>query len=726
MRTTIDEPVGANGTTPPLRVLIADDEVGSRRLLEAALSRRGYEVVSCEDGDAAWRALQSAYAPRLAVLDWMMPGMDGVEICRRLRATETHGARYLILLTSRQRTDDIVEALDAGADDHVRKPFEPDELAARVRAGFRVLELQDGLSRRVDQLKAINEAMGVFVGNGSWQQASAVLLRAALRQTDSACGFAGVVVEGALRVLAHEGSTWDAVENRDVYEKALRTYEEVGHLELRDLGNLFGRAITSGEVVLSNAPESDPRSSLGLPAGHPRLSSLLVVPILHAKQVVGILGVANRPDGYTSADVERVCLLASTGSVLYDSYRHAQAEAVLEARARQTEKLQAIGRLAGGIAHDFNNMLTAITGHSELLLGSVHALDPLRKDVVQIRKAAERAASLTRQLLAFSRKQVLAPQVLDLRGVLEDISPMLRRLLGEDVQLETRMPETLGCVHADRGQIEQVLMNLVINARDAMPRGGRITVSIADGQLAEALLRKGVGASGETGPCVILSVIDEGCGMDAETLSHLFEPFFTTKALGRGTGLGLATIYGIVRQSKGQICVESQVGQGTRFDVYLPRIDADGAQETEAQELLAPTAARATERLLLVEDDEYVRDLVQSVLSHEGYRVTVAGGCQEALRLWQEVGSEVALVVTDVVMPEMSGDRLVERLKATNPELRVLYMSGYTETGIVKQGVLAPGTNFIQKPFTPKALGQRIRALLDSPCREAVGSLDDR
>jgi signal transduction histidine kinase/ActR/RegA family two-component response regulator len=374
----------------------------------------------------------------------------------------------------------------------------------------------------------------------------------------------------------------------------------------------------------------------------------------------------------------------------------------------QSQKLEAVGQLAGGVAHDFNNLLTVIGGYSEMLLKGAAPEDPSRQKILEIRKAAERAASLTRQLLAFSRKQVLQPKVLDLNSVVPDMGKMLRRMIGEDIELRTVLQPDLGNVKADPGQMEQVVMNLVVNARDAMRSGGTLTIETANAYLDETYARHHVAVV--PGPYVMLAVSDTGTGMDEVTQQRIFEPFFTTKTLGKGTGLGLSTVYGIVKQSGGSIWAYSEVGKGTIFKVYLPRVD-ERAEEYKHVATLTDLP-KGTETILLAEDAEMVRNLAKEVLETSGYRVLEATTGKAALRIAHQNQEQIHLLLTDVVMPEMSGRELANQLVLLHPEMRVLYMSGYTEDTIVHHGVLEEGINFIQKPFGPDTLSLKVREVL--------------
>jgi PAS domain S-box-containing protein len=382
----------------------------------------------------------------------------------------------------------------------------------------------------------------------------------------------------------------------------------------------------------------------------------------------------------------------------------------LEEQFRQSQKMEAIGKLASGVAHDFNNILTVIMGNCDFLLNNLKPDDLLRKDVEQIERAGARAASLTRQLLAFSRQQVLQPTELDLNEIITNLQRMLERLIGEDIDLITLLDPHLRRLKADPGQIEQVIMNLVVNARDAMSQGGKLTLETKNVYLNEAYVDQHVGVT--PGPYALLAISDTGVGMDKEVLSHIFEPFFTTKELGKGTGLGLAMVHGIVTQSGGHIWVDTEPEQGSTFKVYLPQL----LQNLET--LQAPKPAKGvvtgSETILLVEDEDLVREMTRRVLRKYGYTVLEASDGQEALTLCEAYQEKINLLITDIVMPGgMNGHDLAEYLTTLHPEMKVLYMSGYTDTVIGHRGILAPGITFLQKPFTPTVLIHKVRGILD-------------
>ncbi len=475
-----------------------------------------------------------------------------------------------------------------------------------------------------------------------------------------------------------------------------------------------GQAVKSGDVIIFNdylktfgrrptnvylyydEDSRDPRSTI-------------IAPMKIMGDVIGVIEVQSyESEAYTQEHATAMRMAANLAANAIENVRLLESEKHNAEQLRQSQKLESVGRLAGGIAHDFNNMLTAINGYSDLTLRRLSADDPLRRFVEEIKKAGERSAGLTNQLLAFSRRQVLKPKILEINQVVTETSQMLQRLIGEDIQLNISLDAKLGSVKADPGQITQVIMNLVVNARDAMPRGGNLTIETRNVYLDEDYAAYHLPT--QSGSYILLAVSDTGTGIDDETRQHIFEPFFTTKQVGKGTGLGLATVYGIVKQSGGYIWIYSEVGVGTTFKIYLPRVDGAGLLEETP---LSTEIPNGTETILLVEDEEIVRNLSRQILEACGYTVIEARNGIEALEVCASQEVKIDLLMTDVVMPQMGGRELSERLAETNPRISVLFTSGYTDDAIIRQGVIKVGSNFIQKPFTFDLLAQKVREVLD-------------
>ena len=431
------------------------------------------------------------------------------------------------------------------------------------------------------------------------------------------------------------------------------------------------------------------------------------------------LRIAGETRGQVEVFYTEPCTHKDEGPFLYEERQLIQAIARIvsqaleqnriQAQLRQAQKMEAVGQLAGGVAHDFNNLLNIIIGYSELALERHNLSEPVKGIVTEVRKAGERAASLTRQLLAFSRKQMLAPKVLDLNEVTRDISDMVRRMVGEDVRVETVCADNLWHVKADPDQITQVIMNLASNARDAMPKGGRLTITTSNAELTGESTERRV--TMPVGKYVLMAVSDTGMGMDERTQAHLFEPFFSTKERGKGTGLGLATVYGIVKQSGGYVWVESEVGHGSTFKIYLPKVDCPAEPVKGAR--VETRAADGAETVLIVEDEEGVRTLVRDYLQTRGYNMLQASNGDEAIRVARECAGNIDLLITDVIMPGMYGSECAQRLRAAKPNMSVLYISGYTEAAAHQRGNLEAGAPFLQKPFTPAQLASRVRGILD-------------
>ena len=633
---------------PPLNVLLLEDRSADAELIVHELKKAGFEPAwqRVEDETAYRHALESA--PDLILADYNMPALSAPRALELLR--ETHPDVPFIVVSGSIGEEIAVQLLKSGATDYLLKD-RLGRLGEAVRRAVGERQLVQA-KREADRLRDAAEARSRFALEashvGTWE-----------------CDF--------MTGVAHWSDMLEALHGmpRGTFGGTLEAFFECIHGEDRP----------GVEASIARAMREHTDWS--------------------------IMYRTMWPDG-------TVHWISGVGRTIYDEVgRAARAAGIgldvterrsLEERYRQAQKMEAIGQLAGGVAHDFNNLLTAIHGYSILIAEELPPDSPLLEDLQQIRHSADRATSLTRQLLAFSRRQILDPHVLDLRESVKAIEPMLRRLIGEDITFTVRAAADVGRIKADPGQIEQVVMNLALNARDAMPRGGTLLIDVADATMEKSAANE----PARSGPWVRLAVSDTGDGMDPDTQARIFEPFFTTKLSGQGTGLGLSTVYGIVAQSGGHVVVDSAVGRGSTFSVYLPGVD-DPAELIVTHQ--APASTRGTETILVVEDEEAVRELVQKALRRYGYRVLVAATPREALDLASQA-ERIHLLISDMVLPEMSGREMASRMLEIQHGMHVLYMSGYTDHVILDGGVLEPGMSFLQKPFTPPALAHKVREVL--------------
>ena len=634
------------------RILIADDNPDLRAYMSRLLEPH-YRVEAVGDGQAALE-LTRKRIPDLVLSDVMMPRLDGFGLLRELRADERTRTIPVVLLSARAGEESAVEGLNAGADDYLVKPFSARELLARVRTHLELARVRRALlETEQGRLEAVLQQMpaGVIIA-----KASSGELILANGKVDAILHHSFRPGEGIEQYSSYQGFHLDGRAYKpEEYplSRSLLTGEEIANEEIEYLcGDGIRRILNA-----NSAPIRDRNGNI----------------------VAGLV-------------------------IFYDVTEHRR----LEQQLLQSQRMEAVGRLAGGVAHDFNNFLTVIIGHSQLLIDRLASNDPMRTDIQEVEKCAQHAADLTRQLLAFSRKQILQPKVLDLNAIVANLEKMLRRLIGEDVELTVRLNPSLGRVKTDPGQVEQIIVNLAANARDAMPGGGKLTIETANTDLGDLYARQHADVA--PGQYVMLAVSDTGAGMDRETQARIFEPFFTTKERGKGTGLGLATVYGIVKQSQGHIWVYSEPGHGSTFKVYLPRIE-EAADITSPLSMPSPSVG-GSETVLLVEDDDTVRRLVRQVLSCHGYTVMECRSPEEALAMSSNYSGRIHLMVTDVVMPGSSGPELAQRITAQRPETRVLFMSGYTDDAIVHHGVLDAGVAFLEKPFTPDNLLRKVREVL--------------
>jgi two-component system cell cycle sensor histidine kinase/response regulator CckA len=667
-----------------MKILIVDDLELNRKLLRVILQTDGMETLEAEDGAAALEVMKGAL-PDAIISDILMPNMDGYRLCKEIRANPRWAKIPVVIYTSTYVSAGEAElALKCGADKYMKKPSPSDEIITAIRG-----LVASGRIEKPVYDKSFGEAVIL-------KQYSEVLVQKLEK-----------------RNLELYELTDQLTQSEEKFRQLVENINQIFFLV--GPGGVPGIYISpSYEKVFGRTCASfyeNPLSWLDcvVPEDRSRVEEL-VRTHLGGFEVEYRLSTATRAVRWIRARyfpvVDKAGKAIRLGGVAEDITPFKQAEAQL----RHAQKMDGIGRLAGGIAHDFNNILTAITGYSYFLLTTLAADDPQRADVVEIQNAAERAASLTRQLLAFSRQQVLQPKVVDLNALVQETEKMLRRLIGENMNLAALLAPDAGRITADPGQIAQVLLNLVVNARDAMPQGGKITIETANVELGDDHARKHPDA--RLGPHVLLAVSDTGCGMDPEILSHLFEPFFTTKEAGKGTGLGLATVYGIVKQSSGSISVESEPGHGSTFKIHFPRVQEAVEALPAAAALAGPT--RGCETILLVEDDEAVRKFVHRLLDQIGYTVLQARNPKEAIQIFDGRKEPIHLLLTDIVMPGMRGDELANHLSPLWPHMKVVFISGYTEAGVVRRDLLNSDTAFIQKPVDPAILTGKVREMLDT------------
>jgi signal transduction histidine kinase len=572
-----------------------------------------------------------------------------------------------------------------------------------------VREANTNLQQKTELLAAASEALRVYLDKGDWKTAHGVLLRCALKQTQSEYGFIGVVIDGSrLRILAHEGMNWEEHLSPELYKQAVRDQAQHGYVEFTNLDNLFGVVIKTGSVVLTNRPAADAILQAAEPM-HLVAKSFLGVPIKRGADVIGMIAVANRHGNYESAHQNQLEALGHQAAVLCDSYHRSLHVASLEEQVRVAQKMEAVGLLAGGVAHDFNNLLQVIQGYTAIAIDSMTAPPERRSSLDQVRAAGERAAQLTQQLLAFGRQQTLQKIDLDLNVVIQQLLRMIRRVIGEQITVDFIPGHELGNVNADQAQMDQVLLNLCLNSRDAMPNGGRITIE-TENVLVNGSFRESHPWA-KPGRYVLVTVSDNGCGMDRETVARIFEPFFTTKPKEKGTGLGLAVVYGVVKQHEGMIHVYSEPGKGTTFKIYVPIVTRSAASIGPKH---APPPGTGTETVLLAEDEQMVRELAQRILSKAGYRVLIAKDGAEACALFALHAQEISLVILDVVMPQLGGRDTYERLVRQRPGIPVIFCSGYAGSALSADALGNSGAKLLAKPYGADELLGCVRTVLDN------------
>ncbi|MBN1407892.1 MAG: response regulator [Calditrichaceae bacterium] len=670
-----------------MKVLIVDDKKDNRYFLETLLKGNGYEISSAENGRQALELLDNDTYD-LVISDILMPVMDGFELCRRIKENEKLNRIPFIFYTATYTEKrDIELGMSLGASKFLIKPQEPDVILKIIKD-----TISDAQSEKIETgkvnmdnnneiFKLYNERLVIKLEKKMLELEKEVQSRQK--------------IENEVRMLAHAiQSISECVSVTNMDGNILFVNDSFIKIYGYSKDDLIGKSV---DIIQS---ANNPQELLET-INKQTLNGGWKGEFIHKKKDGAEIPVSLSTSLMRDENNQKMAII-SVSSDISDRRE-------LEEQFRQTQKMEAIGRLAGGVAHDFNNLLTVINGYSELILRNMKGDDPIYRQLVEIDKAGQRAASLTRQLLAFSRKQVLQPVVLDIKNIMTNLDKMLHRLLSENIELTTLFDPELGYIKADPGQIEQVILNLVINARDAMPLGGKLTIEIRNIIFEELFYWEDQKI--EPGTYLMLSISDTGEGMDQKTVAQIFEPFFTTKKE-EGTGLGLSTVYGIVKQSGGFINVYSEISEGSVFKIYFPCVKEPAADLSK--KIRNSDSLSGSETILVAEDEEYVRNLACEVLRIHGYTVLDAANGGSALLKCEKHKDTIHLLISDVVMPEMSGIELVERLLSIHHEMKVLYMSGYTDDAVIRHGILEEKVQFLQKPFTPISLLEKVRKILDA------------
>ena len=707
-------------------ILVVEAAPAQAELAGKILEKENYRVFRAEDAGKALEMLKERrFALILSAIE--MPGMNGYDLCRKVKADPATKDIPLILLTALSDPGDIIAGLECGADNFITKPFEADSLLSWIKHHLSNMEL-----RKTEDAGAGLEFFFAghrrFLSSGRRQLLDILLstFETAVKK-NLELGKARQereILNNSLetKVAERTANLSREIKARTRAEEKLRGAVQREELLLRTLPVVFFSANQEKDRLRIEWVSEGAEKQCGYKPGEFLGAQELWLSRIHPEDKERVM-----------ADM---ALLAGTGTISTEyrwltregGYRWVLASATsaggralglwldiserkaLELQFRQAQKMEAVGRLAGGVAHDFNNLLTAIGGYAGFLLKSLAPDDERRDDAVEIIKAAEGAASLTKQLLAFSRRQIFQLRVLDCNAVIRNTQKMLKRLIGEDIDLALDLAKEESRAKADPGQLEQVIMNLIVNARDAMPAGGKVTVKTENVELDEKYSKMHMEV--RRGPHVMISVADTGCGMDSEVMSHLFEPFFTTKEAGKGTGLGLATVYGIIKQSGGNIYVYSEPGRGATFKIYLPRVtEKVGAASVPAR----PKAQRGSETVLLVEDDDGLRGFALRALRENGYTVIAARNAEEAVRLCEDNAARISLLLTDTVMPGMNGYELYGILSKRCPGVKVIFMSGYADAELLSTRLADEKLPFLQKPFSADYLSGKVREVLDPP-----------
>jgi two-component system cell cycle sensor histidine kinase/response regulator CckA len=659
------------------RILIVDDKDQDRYLLQVLLEKSGHVVEAASDGAEALAHARKS-PPDMVVSDILMPVMDGFNLCREWRKDPALCSLPFVFYTATY-TDPRDEefALKLGADKFIVKPVDP-------------AVLKDALTEVLSSASRNKPGPYLDHEEGYFKNYSEVLVR---KLEDKLEQFRAIfTIDPSAIFLLSPSHTIMEINRAGTVLLGVHPDEALDKNFVDQFVPTAQHASFVGQIqaALSGGTMRDFESAIRLSDGSERTLVWNAQRLMRATGTVeGVLLIGNDITARRSAEKKRT---------------------ELEDQLRQAQKMEAIGQLAGGVAHDFNNILSAILGYCDLMLLQLKKEDPLTQKVDQIVKCSTRAAGLTRQLLAFSRKQVLEPKILNLNQIVSNVETMLRRLIGENIEFTTALAPDLASVKADPGQIEQVIVNLAVNSRDAMTNGGKLTIETANVHFDDDYAGQHVASV--PGNHVMIAVTDTGCGMDDATKSRIFEPFFTTKEKGKGTGLGLATVYGIVKQSGGNVWCYSEKDKGTTFKIYLPMV-SEKATIADLRRKGAATPAYGSETILVAEDEDTIRELMHDMLSIAGYKVITAANGGEALLACRNFKDKIHLLVTDVVMPHMSGRELAQSLEELRPGLKILYTSGYTDDAIVHHGFLDEGTPFLQKPFDMDALTRKVREVLD-------------
>lgn len=689
------------------KILVVEDSPTQAQELAFLLESEGFEVETARDGGSGLTRCRQADID-VVLSDVIMPEIDGFELCKRLKADPITSRIPVILLTSLADPMDIVRGLECGADNFITKPYEPEYLLSRVR---RLLDNITLRSRRKVDIGVDVQLMGRRFTINSEREQILDLLISTFEE----------VMRSRQREYEAKLSEETARESHRFLQSALDALS--GHIAILDTEGM----VVSGNAAWRNLAETKrwtwPQAGVGCRYPDICRDAFGTDAEDAAKLCEGVKAVLRgdreRFDmeyaAWSHTDPRWFMLSASRfrdrdRDLVAVEHDDITARKQLEQQFQHSQKLEAIGQLAGGVAHDFNNLLTVITGYAALLNLDLPEGDPRRSDCDEIILAVETGAALTRQLLAFSRKQVFKPAVININSAVTELERMLRRLIGEDIDYHTELAPDIGRVCADPNQVQQILMNLVVNSRDAMPRGGKLTVETRNVLLDSAYVSSHPDV--KSGHYVMLTVSDNGTGMDAATRARIFEPFFTTKAVGKGTGLGLSTVYGVVQQSGGHIWVYSEPGFGTTIRIYLPRVDdrtTGTAGEIERKRVVRPP----TETILVVEDNDPVRAMLCRILRSLGYQVLEAAHPHEAIELTRKPDTRIDMLISDVVMPDMNGIELAIALRRSQPDLRILLMSGYSGHAIARHGELQPDMPFLEKPFTPNTVAQKVAEVLD-------------